>query len=82
VTSLCCAFIVVLLCAQAADAESGAMAPTPNGGVLDLKQGRLRFEFVTGRIARVTVTREGHWSKTRSLMRVDVVEKPGGIEVV
>ena len=55
--------------------------PHSRGASLQLTEGRLQVEFVTDRIARVRATKNADWSKTPSLMRVDVAEVPGQIQV-
>ncbi|WP_395408381.1 TIM-barrel domain-containing protein [Pseudoduganella sp. UC29_106] len=41
---------------------------------------RIKIQFVTDQIVRVTVTRNPEWSKSASLMRVPIMAKPGTIE--
>ncbi len=55
--------------------------PLADGATLTLSDGHLQVRFVTGRIARVRVTRNDQWSDKESLMRVPVEESPGEIEV-
>ncbi|MBW8782988.1 MAG: glycoside hydrolase family 31 protein [Verrucomicrobia bacterium] len=55
--------------------------PHSRGASLQLTEGRLQVDFVTDRIARVRATKNADWSKTPSLMRVEVAEVPGRIQV-
>ncbi|MEO7933319.1 MAG: glycoside hydrolase family 31 protein [Chthoniobacterales bacterium] len=55
--------------------------PHSRGASLQLTEGRLQVDFVTDRIARVRATKNADWSKTPSLMRVEVAEVPGRIRV-
>ncbi len=55
--------------------------PHARGASFQLTEGRLQVEFVTDRIARVRATRNADWSRTPSLMRVEVDEVPGRIRV-
>ncbi|HEY8932329.1 MAG TPA: hypothetical protein VIM44_03340, partial [Rariglobus sp.] len=50
--------------------------PAPAGAEFKLSDGLLQVEFVTDRIARVRSTENPEFSKTPSLMRVPVNEKP------
>ncbi len=50
-----------------------------DGAAFELTEGRLQIEFITDRIARVRATRNAGWTRTPSLMRVEIAEKPGKI---
>lgn len=55
--------------------------PYSRGVSLQLTEGRLQVDFVTDRIARVRATKNADWSRKPSLMRVEVAEVPGRIQV-
>ena len=61
---------------QTAFAAIETVQVIPGGATFDLTEGRLRVDFVTDRIARIRATRNAEWSKTPSLMRVDVRVMP------
>ena len=64
-----------------AQASVNSIKSTPTGAEFKMNGGLLQVEFVTDRIARVRATRNPEFSKTPSLMRVPVLEKPGKIVV-
>jgi len=55
--------------------------PLGTGAGFKLSEGSLQVEFITDRIVRVRATRNADWSKTPSLMRVPVNEKPGKLTI-
>jgi alpha-D-xyloside xylohydrolase len=65
----------------ALEASVETVKPLPAGAEFKLSDDFLHVEFVTDRIARVRATRNPEFSKTPSLMRVPVSEKPGEIVV-
>ena len=76
-------FAVTLLVSPftVAQASVKAVKSSPAGAEFKTDAGLLQIEFVTDRIARVRSTENPEFSKTPSLMRVPVNEKPGKIVV-
>ncbi|MGB8353731.1 MAG: glycoside hydrolase family 31 protein [Chthoniobacteraceae bacterium] len=70
-----------MLTALNLQAKVGQVQPLAAGAAFKLTDGRMQVEFITDRIARVRATRNADWSKTPSLMRVPVGEKPGRITI-
>ena len=70
-----------LLITNALPAKIESVQTLSNGAAFQLTEGRLQIEFVTDRIARVRATRNADWTKTPSLMRVEIAETPGKITV-
>ena len=64
-----------------AQASIKTVKPSSTGAEFKTDDGLLQIEFVTDRIARVRATDNPDFSKTPSLMRVPVDEKPGKIVV-
>jgi alpha-D-xyloside xylohydrolase len=67
------------LCQGVAHAAVTNVRQTGTGIESIVGDSRLRVDFVTDRIVRVTATRNRDWSASASLMRTDVAEKPGPI---
>ncbi|MBW8781890.1 MAG: glycoside hydrolase family 31 protein [Verrucomicrobia bacterium] len=73
--------LLVLAFASGLHASVEAVKPLPTGARFKLSGGELQVEFVTDSIARIRATLNADFSRTPSLMRVPVNEKPGRISV-
>jgi len=77
-----CIFVLTaLLTSLNLQAKLGQVQQLATGAGFKLTDGRLQVEFITDRIVRVRATKNADWSKTPSLMRVPVAEKPGKVTV-
>jgi alpha-D-xyloside xylohydrolase len=78
----CCIFALAgLLTSLNLQAKVGQVKPMATGAEFKLSEGCLQVAFITNRIVRVRATKNPDWSKTPSLMRVEVVEKAGRIAI-
>ena len=75
------ALALLALSGHATAASLAAIHDRPDGVETSIDGTRLRLQFVTDRIVRVTATPNPQWSSRTSMMRVPVLGKPGRISV-
>jgi len=75
------AALVATFAALPLQAKVEQVRPLADGVECRLTDGRLQVAFLTDRIVRVRATKNADWSKTPSLMRVPVAEKPGKVAI-